>query len=301
MIDQARRLREMVRAQAVEGSGAPQAGVPAAKSAARKARSIAVTSGKGGVGKTNIALMLSVGLTRLKKKVLLLDADLGLANVHILFGIAPQATLSHVVEGEKSLQDVICSGPANFDILPGASGLERMANLGQTQLAALLEAFARVENDYDFMVIDTSAGIGATTTTFAAAADLNVLVLTPEPTSFSDAYAMVKVLREKNVKRIGGIVNMAGSDREGRDSFDRLNTLVVKFLRDPLQLLGILPFEKEVSRTIKHQKVFMLEHPRHVVSARIQSACRMICGLPEPAHRGFFAGLIHRAGKDVNV
>ena len=227
MNDQAQKLREMARDHEFVRASSPLSD----QKTVTTCKSIAVTSGKGGVGKTNVALSLAVTLASLKKKVLLLDADLGLANVHILLGLAPVYNLSHFFDQVCSLEEVIVRGVGGVDILPGASGLEKMANLDQGRLEMLQHSFSRLEQQYDFMIIDTGAGIGANVVRFASKTDMAILVMSPEPTSLADAYAMVKVLCDKGAQRIEPLVNMAVSDRDGMETFDRLNALVLKFLK----------------------------------------------------------------------
>lgn len=286
MIDQAQRLRQLAGSEP-----APRRERQERTGTARDSScvSIAVTSGKGGVGKSNMALMISVALAAAGKKVLLLDADLGLANIHILLGLAPKYNVSHVIERQCSLDDIICSGPGGINIIPGASGLESMANLEPLRLEMLRRQLSVVEQRHDFIIVDTSAGIGRATTGFAAHSDVALLVMTPEPTSLADAYAMVKVLYEKGATTIPVLVNMATSEREGREVFDRLNALVVKFLKRPLELAEIAPYDAEVPRLIKRQKVFSMEHPRRPLSARVQSTARKLAGLPPVRQAGLFS------------
>src|SRR5690554_939497 len=287
--DQAQRLRELARNRTFTGSFSANHAVLTH----HRCKSIAVTSGKGGVGKTNIALFIAVTMAQSKKRVLLLDADLGLANVHILLGIAPKYNISHFIEGECALDQIICkSGPSDFDIIPGASGLEKLANLDRGRLEFLQHEFFKLEQNYDYILIDTGAGIGSVVTCFASKADTTIVVMTPEPTSLSDAYATIKVLNEKGCSRIGVIVNMAGSDHGGAEIFDRLNTVVLKFLKKPIEIWGILPINKEVPRYIRKQSVFVLDKPYDNFSKRIGSIVRKVSGISCNDKQGFFARLM---------
>jgi len=285
--DQAQKLRELARGHAFINSADNFSNNNIAPAPVR-CKSIAVTSGKGGVGKTNIALSLAVSLASLKKKVLLLDADLGLANVHILLGLAPRFNLSHFFNQSCSLEQVIIKGIGGVDILPGASGLEEMANLDLGRLELLQHHFQNLEQQYDYMIIDTGAGIGANVIRFASRADLVVLVMSPEPTSLADAYAMVKVLYEKGAKRIQTLVNMAVSERDGVETFDRLNALVVKFLKQPLELLGILLFNREIPKSIRKQRLMVLDKTGDAFSLRISAVARKLCGIAPVERTGFF-------------
>jgi flagellar biosynthesis protein FlhG len=299
VIDQAHNLRSLVRNRpdAAPPRDAEPSHVPVRVPAAVKGyfcRSVAVTSGKGGVGKSNLALMLGLALTNMKKKVLLLDADLGLANIHILLGLAPRHSIAHLIEGTCSVKDIICEGPAGIHIIPGASGLESLANLEPLQLELFIRALSSLEEQYDYLIVDTGAGIGRIATEFCRHADLGLLVLTPEPTSLADAYAMVKVLYEKHIARLSVVVNMAQSEREGREIFDKLNALVIKFLKVPLELAGIVSYDAELPRLIKKQKVVLLEQPMRQVSQQISQCARKICGLPVVKKEHFFSRLFRR-------
>ncbi|NLD99302.1 MAG: MinD/ParA family protein [Fibrobacter sp.] len=284
--DQAQRLRELASSR-LTVSASRQNYTSEENKRGLKCRSIAVTSGKGGVGKTNIALSLAVLLASMNKKVLLLDADLGLANVHILLGVAPQFNMAHFLDGTCSLEEIIYH-TRDIDILPGASGLEKLANLDRGRLEYLSHQFLLLEQRYDFIIIDTGAGIGTTVTQFISKADLMILVMTPEPTSLADAYAMVKIAYEKGVSKIATLVNMASSEKDGSETFDRLNALVVKFLKKPLELYGTVTVNREVPLYVRKQKLIVLEKPNDQFSVKLQMIARKISGLPVVTRKGFF-------------
>lgn len=294
MIDQAQKLREKFASVKVRpGPRAPGTPGSAPKGAPVGAcRSVAVTSGKGGVGKTNICLSLGITLAAMKKKVLVLDADLGLANIHILLGISPGRTLEHYVRNQCALRDAIIAGPAGVHILPGASGLESMADMEPLRLGILTRELAALEQGYDFLLIDTGAGIGRIAAGFASMADAAILVVTPEPTSLADSYAMVKVLYKKRDLPISVIVNMAASDKDGVETFDRLNALVVRFLERPLDRLGIIPFDKQVGSAVRRQSAMVVAHPHTVFALRVQHVCRLLCGVPLPQKENFFTRML---------
>lgn len=289
MNDQAQHLRELAHE---HGINSQHGRVVAGKF--HTAKSIAVTSGKGGVGKSNLSLFLASAFSASGKRVLLLDADLGLANLHILLGIAPRYSIAQVIEGTCSLEQTITRCEGEFDLIPGASGLESLATLEPERVAVLLEGFTELERRYDILLIDTGAGIGSVVTQFASGTDMTLVVMTPEPTSLADAYAMIKVLFERGVREIGVIVNMASSDREGREIFDKLNALVVKFLKRTLQLYGNLPIYKEVGRYVRKQRLMLLEKRNTVFSLRLHGIVRRINGVPSGVKKGFFERLFHR-------
>lgn len=253
--------------------------------------SIAVTSGKGGVGKTAIALSLAIALARMKKKVLLVDGDLGLANVHLLLGVAPRFNISHVVGGACSIEEIVWEGPMGVHILPGACGIEEMANLDITSLERINAYLTTFERQYDFLIIDTATGIGASVTRFAAATDYTLLILTPEPASLADAYATAKVLFERGAHCIAALVNMAVSGREGAETFDRLNTLVVRFLERKLLTCGTVLYEKEVPRSMRKQRLILFDFPDSRFSEKMQTVAWKISGMPSVEHGGFFKRL----------
>jgi flagellar biosynthesis protein FlhG len=293
MIDQAQKLRESF-ASVKRTPLVGQHGVLAPMKGPGACRSVAITSGKGGVGKTNICLSLGISLSAMKKRVLVLDADLGLANIHILLGISPGRTLEHYVNTECRLDEVIIEGPEGVHILPGAIGIESMATIEPLRLGILTRELAALERGYDFMLIDTGAGIGSVATTFASMADTAILVVTPEPTSFADAYAMVKVLYKKQNMSVFVLVNMAADDADGKETFDRLNALVVRFLKRPLTCLGIVPFDKHVGIAVRRQSAIATVHPRTAFASRVQQAGRMLCGFPSPKSEGFFSRFLRR-------
>jgi flagellar biosynthesis protein FlhG len=293
VIDQAQKLRESF-AGKMQERPAPQPASGVAKTSFARCRSVAVTSGKGGVGKTNISLSLGITLSLMKKKVLILDADLGLANIHLLLGISPGRTLEHYIRKECGLNEVIFTGPAGVHILPGASGIETMADLEPLQLGILTRELSTLEQNYDFILIDTGAGIGRIATEFASMADSVILVVTPEPTSLADAYAMVKVLYRKKDASVSVLVNMAANDEDGAETFDRLNALVVRFLHRPLGYMGMIPFDKQVGSSVRRQSAMSLAHPRSAFASRIRQTGVMLCGLPVAQKENFFSRLLKK-------
>ena len=284
MIDQASALRTMVSRMA-----APPLPVPLVVARPTNCRSFAVVSGKGGVGKTNVALTLAIMFAALKKKVILLDADLGLANVHIMLGMAAKYSLADVADGRCTLEQSLCTGPQGIHLIPGASGLESMANIDRMRLGLLQRQLQTLEQAYDILIVDTAAGIGSITTEFAAACDHALLVVTPEPTSLADAYATVKTLSRRGMAVPYVVVNQAQTDLEGRETFDKLNTLVVKFLQSSLELLAIVPFDRAVSRSVKKQQPLCCTQPDHPVAQRLYAAARRLAGLGASHKKeGFF-------------
>ncbi|MBN1603430.1 MAG: AAA family ATPase [Chitinispirillaceae bacterium] len=288
MRDQAEKLRELVASVAIGNEYKSNA--PGSR---KLCKSISFVSGKGGVGKTNIALYYAMSLAKSGKKVLLLDADLGLANIHILLGIAPKLTVADVFEGKCTIMDTVINGPLGVSIIPGASGLETLANIAPDKLHYLIDQFNTMENHYDFILVDTAAGIGSSVINVAAKTDLAILMMTPDPTSLADAYAVVKILYERGQKQIATIVNMVMSEKEGMETFDRINAVVVKFLKKPLEFLGVLPMNRELQRFIRMQRL-VTENRNDEFFLRVSRISRASAGISVIRRGGFFSRFLKK-------
>ena len=234
-------------------------------------RVIAITSGKGGVGKTNIAANLTYLLAAEGKRALLLDADAGLANVDVILGITPKYNLCHVLRGEKSIDETIVLGPGGMMILPAASGIQEMTDLTRGQKLALLDTLDGFEKRLDFMVVDTGAGIAGNVIYFNMCADEIIVVVSPEPTSLTDAYALIKVLYQRQaVQRFMILVNMVRDGGEAKAVHRRLSNAVDHFLNLTVEYLGFIPFDENVHRSVKEQRLIVELFPtskasRHIV------------------------------------
>ena len=226
------------------------------QSVAKRPRVIAITSGKGGVGKTNIVANLGFSLGKYGKKVLILDADLGLGNLDILLGIAPRYNLSHVLSGEKKVDEIIVNGPGNLKILPASSGIQELTRLSESQRVVLSKELEKVVNSFDILLIDTAAGISSNVLYFNLSAQEIMVVVTPEPTSITDAYALMKVLsiryKEKHFKLI---VNSVNSCQEADEVHRQLNLVTSKFLNISVEYFGYVLMDKNIKKFIKKQKV----------------------------------------------
>ncbi len=225
-------------------------------------RVISVTSGKGGVGKTSLVVNLAIGLAREGKSVLLLDADLGLANVDVMLGIRPRYTLNDVFEGRRSLEEIIVSGPEGISIIPAASGIESICNLDSSRRVLLMEAVESLGMAFDYILIDTQAGIGPDVLFFNSASSEIVCVINPEPTSLTDAYALIKVLsREYGERAISVVANEVADDAEGKHTFQRLQKVVERFLRVELNYLGCIPSDSSVAEAVRSQRALLEIYP----------------------------------------
>ncbi|MEZ5447191.1 MAG: MinD/ParA family protein [Gammaproteobacteria bacterium] len=229
---------------------------------ARPVRVIAVTSGKGGVGKTTVSINLALALAQTGKSVMLMDADLGLANIDVMLGMKPQRNLSHVVDGQCELKDIVQEGPFGVRVLPGASGIRRMAELSEREQAGLIYAFSGVEPQPDVLIVDTPAGISETSVNFCAAAQEVVVVVCNEPASMADAYAMIKVLsQEAGRSRFRVLVNMARTATDGQLLFQKLVETTSRFLEVSLDLVGTLPYDGHVLRSVQSRRALVEMFP----------------------------------------
>ncbi len=259
------------------------------------ARAIAITSGKGGVGKTNLAVNLAVCLAGLGKKVCLLDADLGLANADVLCNLSPRVTLEHVVSGRCRLAEAMLLAPGGFRLIPGASGVARLADLDSEHRLRLLSQLAALERLADVVVIDTSAGLSTNVLAFAAAAHRVLVVTTPEPTAITDGYGMIKALLGPAPKaRIELIVNMAEHEQEARSVFDRMNRVSRTFLNRSLGYAGAVPMDGQVRAAVRQRVPFVLYSPQAAATEAMRRLARVVAGVGEPSpldssRAGFFA------------
>lgn len=224
---------------------------------------IAVTSGKGGVGKTNVVGNLAVSLAKMGKSVVVLDADLGLGNLDVLFGIIPKYTLEHVILGEKTLSEIMIQGPCGIQILPTTSGSEDLTHLSPEQKLILLSELDRMENEVDVFLIDTAAGISSNVLYFNTVAEEIIVVVAPEPTSVTDAYAIMKILSQRHgEKRFKLLVNMARSIRESKDVYRKLTLVADKFLDIGIEYIGFVPQDDYLRMAVSEQKAVVDLYPR---------------------------------------
>ncbi|MEO0323567.1 MAG: P-loop NTPase [Myxococcota bacterium] len=240
-------------------------------------RTFAVTSGKGGVGKTQLSANLAVALAKRGLRVLLLDADLGLASLDLALGLRPEDDLRSVVRGERSVDEVLCEGPLGVQLVPACPGRFDMANMSPSERQRLNRAVQDLAQDYDALIIDTGAGIGSNAVGFAASADEVLLVVTPDPTSMRDAYAMAKVLhRRSGVDRIHVVANQVSSDREGAEMHQRIEGIVKRFLALELLYLGAIPFDDDVRAGVAAGAPCVLSEPLGAAGRAIDGLARRL-------------------------
>lgn len=223
---------------------------------------IAVTGGKGGVGKTNISVNLAAALAQAGRRVMLLDGDLGLANVDVFLGLSPRYTLAQVLAGERTLDEVLIEAPQGFNVVPAASGLARLANLDAAAHLGLVQAFSSLAARLDALIIDTAAGIAHGVTQFSQAAQHVLVVICDEPASLTDAYALVKVLsKQHGVTRFRVVANMIRTPGAGRELFRRFERVTGQFLEVVLDYAGEIPEDEHVRRSIRGQRPVIEAYP----------------------------------------
>lgn len=254
---------------------------------------IAVTGGKGGVGKSNVSINLSIALAERGRRVVLLDADLGLANIDVLLGITSKGNIADVISGEASLRDVMVEGPQGVKIVPASSGTQKMVSLNPMEHAGLINAFSEIANDLDVLIVDTAAGISEGVVSFLRAAQEVLMVVCDEPTSITDAYALIKLLnRDYDMYRFRVLANMVKSQEEGRHLFSKLTHVTDRFLDVALQYVGCIPFDEAVKKSVQRQRPVLEAYPRAKASLAFKSLAEKADNWPLPStprgHLEFF-------------
>jgi flagellar biosynthesis protein FlhG len=255
------------------------------------ARVFAVTSGKGGVGKTNIAANLAICLAGLDKRVLLLDADISLANVDVVMDIRNKFDISHVISGRKQMEDVIQTGPKGVQVICGASGLDRLADISEGDQRRLLQNLSSLQEQTDTILVDTAAGISSSVVNFCLASDHVLVVTTPEATAMTDAYGMVKVLvRRRYQGPISIVVNMARDLNEGKRTYQRIAAVAHKFLERDLYFAAVLPWDERLCTAVRCRRPVVLAYPQSQISCSLAMLAARLTGAQNQAEPspGFF-------------
>jgi flagellar biosynthesis protein FlhG len=248
---------------------------------------IAVTGGKGGVGKTNVTLNTAISLAQQGKRVMVLDADLGLANVDVLLGLRVEKNLSHVLSGECTLDEVLVEGPYGIKIAPASSGSQSMTELTPTEHAGLIRAFSELQSQIDVLIVDTAAGISDMVLSFSKASQDIIMVVCDEPTSLTDAYALIKILnKEHGVFRFKIVANMVRSMREGDELFSKLTKVTNRFLDVALELVAVIPFDENVRKSVRKQKAIVEAFPTSPASMAIRRLAKKAIEWPIPNQPG---------------
>ncbi len=248
------------------------------KEQAPSARVIAVTSGKGGVGKTSISVNLALQFQQQGKRVVILDADFGLANVEIMLGIRPQYNLADLIFSNKSIEEIITEGPNGVGFISGGSGVQDLVNLDKEKLKKLIAKLVKLDSLYDVIIIDTGAGIADSVIEFVLSSPEVLLIVTPEPTSITDAYSLLKAVNRKKEfnreqKSIKVITNRVANPDEGHEIFDKISVVVSKFLNIHLEYLGYIPNDRQLTNAVVEQKPISIHYPNSESALRIKSIC----------------------------
>ena len=252
-MDQAERLRDVIKQRSKE---APP----------ESARVVTVTSGKGGVGKSNVAVNLAVWLQKMGKRVIIFDADLGLANVEVMLGIVPQYNLSDLIYRGKSIREIITPGPTEIGLISGGLGIPGLNNLSKDQILYLVHSLSELNELADVIIVDTGAGISDSVLEFVMASPEVLLISTPEPSSLTDSYSLVKALYRnpiflKDKVRINIVANKVNSIEEGNAVFSKLNAVVSQFLKGSINFMGMIPQDREMENAVRSQKIVSIEKP----------------------------------------
>ena len=267
------------------------------------ARVITVTSGKGGVGKSNVSINLAVQFRRLGKKVIIFDADFGMANIEVMFGAIPKNNLADLIYQGKNIREIITMGPMDIGFISGGSGIASLSNLGKEYIDYLIKNLAELDVLADVIIIDTGAGISDAVLGFLVASPEILLVTTPEPTSITDSYSLLKALnrhpdfdRENTAVKV--VANKVGDFEEGRQLFTKLNAVVNRYLKIPMTLIGVIPEDHDLVKAVMQQTPISIQNPNaKSAQAFTDLATALETGATDPVYHkrgmsGFFANMI---------
>jgi flagellar biosynthesis protein FlhG len=244
-------------------------------------RVLAVTSGKGGVGKTNVSINLGVCLSALGRRIAILDADMGLANIDVLLGLQPKYNLSHVLNGERTLEEVMMEGPGGLLIVPAASGIQRMSELPLAEQMGLIRAFSEIGADLDVLIVDTAAGIASGVVNFVRACQDIILVVCDEPTSLTDAYAFIKLMnRDHGIFRFHILTNLVEDVRQGQELYAKLCKVTDRYLDVTLDLVGAIPRDELLQKAVRKQTPVSLLYPQSKSAEAFRAMARRTDALP---------------------
>ncbi len=267
------------------------------------ARVIAVTSGKGGVGKSNTSINLALQFQKMGKRVIIIDADFGLANVEVMFGIVPKYTLGDLMFTGKSLTDIITRGPEGVGFISGGSGIAKMVNLDKDQVRRVVGKMSELEEIADIVIIDTGAGISSTVMEFLVAVPEMIIVTTPEPTSITDSYALLKALGmhpdfNRSSTKIKMIANRVSGEAEGLNLYEKLNAVVERFLNVKMEYLGIVPYDNNINKAVMRQQPVSLLYPDSISSKNYERIVQVLdkgsADVVNSGIRGFFRAIFSK-------
>jgi len=295
MIDQANRLRELMRQQSADNNAEEPKSI-------MSARVIAIASGKGGVGKSNFATNLAIQMRKIGKRVVIVDADFGLANVEILLGIVPKHSVTDVLNGKINMEEALTMGPLGCMFLSGGTGLAALNELTDSQLLRLTDGFLQLDSLTDCIIIDTRAGLSNAVINFIKAAADTIVVTTPDPTAIADAYALIKSVKSSmpEVDELKLIVNCSVSDAEAHEVFEKLSGVSKRFLGIKISLLGTIPYDTSLIRAVRKQQPVSILFPNAESSGRFRDICANLLDMEvgkKSSIQNFVLKLIGRFGK----
>ena len=294
-MDQAQQLRNIIKQQNMQQQ--------------HLARVITVTSGKGGVGKSNMSVNMAIQLSRLGKKVIILDADFGLANVEVMLGTRPKYNMADMIFGGKDIRDVICKGPENIGFISGGSGIKELSNLSKDQIYGIINMMYGLDSLADIIIIDTGAGISDAVIDMVLASSEVLLVTTPEPTSITDAYALLKTINKTpgfNAEntRIRMIGNRTLNMSDGYDLYNKLNSVVERFLSMKMEYLGAVPFDVNLTKAVMRQQPVSIAYPNTPAVKSIKAMAKTLIDMEQSETRsvrtglsGLFSNMFHNRKK----
>ncbi|AUW94965.1 MAG: MinD/ParA family protein [Sulfobacillus thermosulfidooxidans] len=289
MADQAQRLRQWIREKSLKAQET------VLEERAQGSRVVAVTSGKGGVGKSQLTLNLALALAQRGQRVVILDADLGLANINILMGYEPSFTLWDVVQGAATLTDVMQKGPLGIRIIPGASGISALASLDPVEISGIIEGFQELESECDWLLVDTGAGIAANVLAFVLAADEALVVSNPEPPALADAYGLIKAVWEaKGHVALKLVMNRSTTAQSGEEMAMRIVTLAMKVLDQKVEFMGTVHEDPHAKRAISRQEPLLLLYPASPAATDIGHLADRLIHRIQPPKRGRFGQFVAR-------
>lgn len=249
-------------------------------------RTIAVTSGKGGVGKTNLSTNLAIQLAHSGERVIVFDADLGLANIHMMLGVSPRLLLTDVLNGSHSVRDILCDACPGVRIISGGSGMDALANLSTAEYQTFARSLREVEDLADVLLVDTGAGLSQNVLAFVLAVDEAIVVTTPDPTAIADAYATIKVIvRERPDEIIHLVVNMAANETEANRVRERLELVTRRFLKAEIDYIGYIPLDNSVRAGVRAQQPFVVGSPHSAAARAVVHICDSL-GYVQPKRKG---------------
>ncbi|WP_025027640.1 MinD/ParA family protein [Caldalkalibacillus mannanilyticus] len=287
MRDQAEKLREQINRS--QGN-----------SVNKQTRIITVTSGKGGVGKSNFSLNFALSLLQQNKKVLIFDVDLGLANIDVLMGVSPRHNILQMIDKDLSIWDIVEEGPMGLQFIAGGSGFNHLFQLDERKLTKFFDELSSIHGQVDYVILDTGAGLSNENLRFILASDDVIVVTTPEPTSITDAYAVLKMIHSKDPQTdIKLVVNRCVSDKEGLQTARKLQLVAKQFLGKEVQVLGYIPDDQNVTKAVKKQNPFILEFPSTTAANAMNKIVQTFLNIPTITTggiKGFLKKMFNKIG-----